>query len=208
MNVKASISPAMVNAAGSSIDFRSHAGQGDTAMPCSPPNLSDLCVSCGLCCSGAVFSHAKLSDADKNVLARCGVSAGDSMYNDDRMHLPCRFLEGTACSIYDRGRPKICGEYMCKLVRELEAGEIALAEAKQVTAQARQLLEDATQGLPPGTDITTGAKALLEDDLPNGPERAELMRARLAYVALQTFIDKRIRTKDQKWIQASSDGMS
>ncbi|MEP5938890.1 MAG: YkgJ family cysteine cluster protein [Erythrobacter sp.] len=173
-------------------------------MSSSTPNISELCVSCGLCCSGAVFSHAKLSEADKDVLAQSGVSAGDGTYTEDRLHLPCRLLQGTACSIYDRGRPQVCGEYLCKLARELDAGEISLAEAKQVTTKARELLDDASSGLPAGTNISTGAKALLDDELPNSPERAKAVKTRLAYVALQTLVDKRIRTKDQKWIEVSA----
>ena len=168
-------------------------------------NLSDLCVSCGLCCTGAIFSHAKLTEDDKAILADAGVSQSDGVYVDDRLPLPCHFLSGTACTIYDQGRPKICGEYLCKLVRDVDAGKTSMDEAKQVAAEARQLLAEASEVLPTGTNIVTGGKALLSDELPEGVSKQAAMQGRLAYFALQALIDKRFRAKDQKLIKISQD---
>jgi len=174
-------------------------------MPETSANLSEVCLSCGLCCTGAIFSHAKLSDADKQILGEAGAIPKDGTYTGDRLHLPCTFLSGTACTIYERGRPEICGEYLCKLVREVENGKTTLDEAKQITAQARQLLDDTNQALPPGTNITTGAQALVDGDLPKGSTQQAAMQGRLAYFALQALLDKRFRAKDQKLIKVSQD---
>ena len=172
-------------------------------MSSDPVNLSELCVACGLCCTGAVFSHAKLSDTDKEILRKSGTKAGDGTYTGERLHLPCNFLNGSACSIYDKGRPKVCGEYLCKLARQVEDGKIEMVEAKTIAAEARRLLEAASAGLPKVTNIATGAKTLVEGVLPDGDDRTKHIKARLAYVALQTLIDNRIRTSDQKWIKSS-----
>jgi len=166
-------------------------------------NLSEMCLSCGLCCTGAIFSHAKLSDNDKAILAEAGAFPEDGVFTGDRLPLPCSFLSETACTIYDRGRPKICGEYLCKLVRDVERGKTTLDEAKQVIARARQLMKEANQALPVGTNITAGAKALIDGDLPAAPTKKAAMQGQLAYIALQALIDKRFRAKDQRLIKVS-----
>ncbi|HEX7861643.1 MAG TPA: YkgJ family cysteine cluster protein [Verrucomicrobiae bacterium] len=90
-----------------------------------PPTFDDsdassLCVECGLCCDGSLFSEVELASDDEGAaLESVGLQIEDS--DDDEpavLMQPCGALCGTRCSIYAQ-RPECCRTFECKVLRNL-----------------------------------------------------------------------------------------
>ena len=86
----------------------------------------DLCLTCGLCCSGALFDHGDLQPGEIGPLIALGAKlcSGDT----PRLAFPCALLSGKACSAYDH-RPTVCSNYRCELLIRRERGLIDNSEA-------------------------------------------------------------------------------
>jgi uncharacterized protein len=97
---------------------------------------STLCTSCGLCCSGVLFTRATLRPDE---VAHAKRHALTVIQRDDgpSFTLPCHLLHDRKCGIYAE-RPGICSAFRCKLLMKLEDGEIsfedALAKVKRLDA--------------------------------------------------------------------------
>jgi Fe-S-cluster containining protein len=172
-------------------------------MVAAKPDLSKLCVNCAICCTGALFSHAKLDEADQDLLLGKGAIHNDDVFSGDRLHLPCAFLSGRTCSIYESGRPKICGQYLCTIAGKVAEGTLDIDAALQLTDKANELLQLVTAGLPAGTDITQATSLLVRGERPGSVEVHAFQRARLAYMALQTLLDRHFRSADQRLIETN-----
>lgn len=158
----------------------------------SEPSLSDLsslCLACGLCCSGTVFTHVTL-DADDRVKLQ---QAGKELINDaDRINFPCQFLCGSTCSAY-KERPKTCAEYRCETLIAAQSGKIGLDDAHQKIASVVALNDKFIRTLPEGIDVTTARQLIGDDQTPPQIDHMQFQDLRLAFVALQAGIDRHIR---------------
>ncbi len=110
--------------------------------------MTDLCVSCNLCCNGSIFARVPVT-ADE----RARLPEGPQFFERDgklRMALPCPKLGANGmCGCYDV-RPQTCSDYNCKLSKATNAGDIAgdmaleiVAEIKQAQARALSLAAQA-----------------------------------------------------------------
>ncbi len=99
-----------------------------------------LCVSCHLCCSGALFGKLMITEDERDAMG-----PGVGTFWDGKtlcMRLRCNFLGSNGgCQAYER-RPSGCGQYKCSLLKKLEAGEIDHGAAMEHVATARTLAAD------------------------------------------------------------------
>ncbi len=97
---------------------------------------SALCIQCGLCCDGTLFTRVRLADEDHLPLG-----AGVQRANDRQRWLPqpCAFLGVDGCHIYSN-RPRPCQDFECLLLQAVNAGEIDLEEARQLIDQTKQMI--------------------------------------------------------------------
>jgi len=94
---------------------------------------SDVCLSCGICCTGAFFLKVEVAPEE----AACVAAVGIDVEKEGPRHvfpLPCSALDGKACGIY-AVRPGICRAFMCKLLDEYAAEHVTLAEAQAITGR-------------------------------------------------------------------------
>jgi len=101
------------------------------------PSLTDtLCTRCGLCCDGSLFAEVELANADEALaLEVMGLKIEDADAGDAELLLqPCGALKGRRCSIYAR-RPECCRTFECRLLQEVQRGEVGIAVAKAKIAQ-------------------------------------------------------------------------
>lgn len=91
---------------------------------------SALCLSCGLCCSGALHHHVRLRPEEVERAATWPVTTS---LDDGRHHmdLPCGCLDGSRCTVYGE-RPAACRTFACRLLLRYRAGEIDEAEAQGI----------------------------------------------------------------------------
>lgn len=144
-------------------------------MP-SPPDGSDLCTACGLCCTGLLFDVAPLEEHELPLAERLRLPLASNQYHD-AFRLPCPHLDGRRCGVYE-SRPTVCGSYECGLLRRFKAGEVALEEALDrvhgVTAQVAALRDRVPAG-PAPQPLWDDARDLLRGS--SKVEREELVRA-------------------------------
>mgnify|MGYP000214895009 CR=1 FL=1 len=87
-----------------------------------------LCTSCGICCSGKLFSYVDISKEEANQLANLGMDVyGEKSKNFKQ---PCTSFGSSGCSIYS-SRPAVCRKYQCRLLKDVIKGARALDEAMQ-----------------------------------------------------------------------------
>jgi hypothetical protein len=107
-----------------------------------------LCVQCGLCCDGTIFEWARVFpeddlaqlEADGFILLTTAARSGFA--------LPCHHQQGRICGVYQRWRPQVCHTFRCALLRRVEAGEVAWAEALARIERAVALVERIQAQLP------------------------------------------------------------
>jgi len=95
-----------------------------------------LCLSCGLCCNGALFPHAYFVFGEN--LSHWQENGFDLVKEDGSVffELGCPHLDGAACTIYDKPRPHTCGGFRCNPLQRLEDGEIELDQAFETVGKA------------------------------------------------------------------------
>ena len=123
--------------------------------------VGELCQICGVCCRGAFFRYALLSDAEVEQLRAAGIPTAVRRNGQKAIRLGCAALRGTLCSIY-RERPKACDAYYCQLAFRLRDGLVTGDEALRVVRETQTLLAQIEADLPPP----------IEGDSPSMMERA------------------------------------
>ena len=137
-----------------------------------PVSLEQLCLTCGMCCDGTLFTHVALTAEESKRLGLNGV-----------IRQPCPQLgEGRKCAVYAQ-RPKGCSSFVCMLGRALEDGEVQLPEAVEVVRQA-QALRGRIDALVPGPGAAMTKARQYED---RGPDSEVAVEVREARRALEAF---------------------
>ncbi|MFT4616063.1 MAG: Fe-S-cluster containining protein [Ilumatobacter sp.] len=98
---------------------------------------SELCVACGICCDGILFSSVTITDpseAERVRALRIPVHVVDERHFFDQ---PCSALGDNGCSIYTE-RPLLCHAYRCLLLKQVDAGTMPLANALRIVEAARR----------------------------------------------------------------------
>jgi Fe-S-cluster containining protein len=121
-------------------------------MATPPPDLTALCLSCGMCCNGALFDFATLG-ADELDHARALGFEVVEIAGEPAFMQPCPQLSGTSCTVYDRPAPAACRKYFCKLAKGVQAGNIAMVEAAGRVASAKDLVAALVPHLEPGESL-------------------------------------------------------
>jgi len=113
-----------------------------------------ICLSCGLCCNGVIFTNVKLQPGDDSAkLQSIGLtlscnsrrkqkapissSIANSTLRSLRFLQPCAAHDGCHCRIY-ADRPQYCREFECKLLKSVAAGRTRFGAALGVIRSARQ----------------------------------------------------------------------
>jgi hypothetical protein len=110
--------------------------------------LSTLCLRCGLCCDGTLFTHVPLRSTEAAPLRALGLPVKER--EDGTRVLPqrCAALDGRRCTAYS-ARPEGCRRYHCQLFSALAEGEVSLPEALAVVDGAHALLAPPRTGREP-----------------------------------------------------------
>src|SRR5690242_17601591 len=89
----------------------------------------DICLTCGLCCNGAIFADVvlqtgddlgRLESAGLTFLAAPGQRVPTGSRNR-RFSQPCAAFDGCQCRIYSE-RPRHCQKFECLLLKGVKAG--------------------------------------------------------------------------------------
>ncbi len=100
----------------------------------------ELCLSCGLCCKGMLFDHAAIETDETELVNQLGLNPYQKKVDYDAFSLPCPRFKDSKCTIYAQ-RPRICGDYQCKLLNGYLQGEISFGESIELVRKAISLME-------------------------------------------------------------------
>jgi hypothetical protein len=113
-------------------------------------SLSTLCLRCGLCCDGTLFTHVPLRRTEVAPLQALGLPVKEREDGTPVLPQRCAALDGSRCTAYME-RPEGCRRYHCNLFSALSEGEVSLDEALAVVDRAHALL--AASGAERGPEV-------------------------------------------------------
>ncbi|MCB2087242.1 MAG: YkgJ family cysteine cluster protein [Sphingomonadaceae bacterium] len=162
-------------------------------------STADLCVHCGLCCTEALFGWIPLVDpAERDRVATHGMAP--PQLEGERFVTPCCFVRDRACTIY-ADRPASCRDFRCEVLVSAQDGAIPLPAALDTVRKAVELHQAVLDKLPADTSLRAMRQRWKEREAtaqPSSPEEAQL---RLAYYALNLFLDRHFRPADGELVE-------
>jgi len=153
---------------------------------------TELCLACGLCCTGHLFSWVRVKATELAPLEKLGLKV---IRNDPRQrgfNQPCPMWNGV-CTIYDHPNyPRGCDAYKCKLLRELLDESVELDQVLRVVKQAKAKIRSVEKILPPS------AHPSFRDRLVEQLEQGEKSTPEFRSMAgdLLEFLDEQFGAKD------------
>lgn len=112
-------------------------------------SLSTLCLACGLCCDGNLFTQVPLAEDEAARLRGRGLPVTVRGDGSPALRQRCGALAGRCCAVYE-ARPAGCRRFVCMLHSALAADELGLTDALEIVARAHALLAAADAVLPAG----------------------------------------------------------
>jgi hypothetical protein len=159
------------------------------------PDASALCVSCGMCCDGALFTNARAEPEEVARLRELGLEVEQVRPGRTQFRLPCPHHHEGHCGIYPDRFLK-CRSFRCALLNRLDSGETTLAEAQATVAQAKAMLSRVSALDPAAGQFGTRVEQRSEPaPAGEGEEVARRRRLLLESLALDLFLDRKFRNR-------------
>lgn len=169
-------------------------GTGDIAQ------ASQLCMDCGLCCTGVVHDAGVLDADEVAPAAELGLALLPASIRAG-WSFPCAALQGTLCGIFGR-RPRCCSRYKCQVLVEMLDGTLPVDEAVARTRHAMQLFADMLAVRPDYLSIYD-TKVMAK----NGLWTPALRDVAIKATALQRYVDRYFRKpNEEKLLPADESG--
>ena len=117
----------------------------------------DLCKNCGFCCDGTLFGKASTFEKEELLVEMERISDKEGFW----IKLPCPYFS-KCCTVYDQGRPRVCGEYKCSILKSAINGTLSYSDASQLVRQVKEQKQGLRALLPKGDEEKTLVKAFDE----------------------------------------------
>ncbi len=102
-------------------------------MPNLPPSglpiEQQVCIQCGFCCDGTLFTHADLLPGEYPNLPPAIRARYQRVGDDESFALGCTYFSGK-CTIYEQDKPTICSTFRCKALKKIADGNLSPAAAR------------------------------------------------------------------------------
>lgn len=101
-----------------------------------PKSEQIICITCGFCCDGTIFSTATLQRGEKGNLPE--KIEENYFVKDDKEYfkLPCQYFS-YKCTIYTREKAIVCSAYRCQLLKDLAEKKITKRKALEKISLAK-----------------------------------------------------------------------
>ena len=153
------------------------------------PDAATLCVSCGLCCKGVLYSNAKAQPDEVGRIAGAGLVV-EQLGERLQFRLPCHHNVEGRCAIYE-DRFSRCRSFRCALLKRVDSGEVALPQALELVAKAKAMVAGVA-ALDPESALVTRRVEVRRAGAAPEPAAARLW---LESLALDMFLDRTFRNK-------------
>ena len=124
-----------------------------------------LCVACGLCCDGTLYERAPIKPDDDPVRLAAAAFVPQALGDRQFFQQPCHHLHHRVCQLYRDWRPNICHSFRCRLLSQLDAGEIGIEAARALVTGTTRLADRVWTQLRQRVGDTAGRplKVLIQD---------------------------------------------
>ena len=168
--------------------------------------MDSICVGCGMCCDGTMYRTVDVGGDDRLELLESAGLIFSTEGDVTSFRQPCSAFDGRCCSVYS-GRPAVCREYRCLLLRRHEAGDVSYDDARNLIARTTAIRDRVRAGLTAyvGTDDTCSLDGLyrlmlakLEAEPDPAAARREHSDLLLTVVALRVILAREFEPRDSK----------
>ena len=153
------------------------------------------CIGCGMCCNGTIYWMAKVTPGEEARIQGHGLELMEEK-GATYFRLPCHHEQCGRCTIYE-DRFDICRSFRCQLLRNYQAGDIELPEARRRVETTLALVEKVRADDPSATNAFRRREIRARlSEAPSGetgPEKAARARKLLNIVALDTCLERWFR---------------
>jgi Fe-S-cluster containining protein len=101
---------------------------------------SALCLACGLCCNGVLYSQVNVEPEHVPLVSTLGLTVEEFDDHSVGFRQPCVLYQQNRCSAYPH-HPPACKAYRCALLRKYEAGDATLDDGLAIVNQVKELLK-------------------------------------------------------------------
>jgi hypothetical protein len=155
---------------------------------------STLCVGCGLCCNGVLFTNARAEPGEVPRMRELGLEV-EKVGERLQFRQPCPQHHDGQCGIYSDRFLK-CRTFRCALLKRLDSGETTLADAQAIVGQARAMLGRVAGLDPAAAQYRVRAEQRASAPAVGNSEESVLRRRLLIEgLALDLFFDRKFRNK-------------
>ncbi|MDB4459314.1 YkgJ family cysteine cluster protein [bacterium] len=105
-------------------------------MKAPPTTISELCIRCGLCCSGVLFADVLLKKNDTTTALEGAELPLEDREGGTYLLQPCAALCRGRCQVYEQ-RPTDCRKFNCAVVKKVKRGKLTLEEGAQLVRRAK-----------------------------------------------------------------------
>jgi hypothetical protein len=92
-----------------------------------------VCIGCGLCCDGTLFSHLGVVDESDLGMPLAALGVAVIVEADPPVFaLPCPAFDGRSCAIHSLQRPRACGWFECDVSRAVADGSMSREHARRI----------------------------------------------------------------------------
>jgi hypothetical protein len=154
-----------------------------------------LCKSCGLCCTGHLFSWVRLRAVELDPSQALGLNVIRSDPHQRGFTQPCPLWQGQ-CTVHTSPHyPRVCRSYQCKLLKEVLDENIPLPESLTVVQQAKEMINELETLLPVSPNISFRERLVAQMERGNAEKRFQLKADALLifferYFGVNDFFDK------------------
>jgi len=155
-----------------------------------------LCLTCGLCCDGTLFSTVQLKPDDEITLLRAvGINI-----TDGHLKQPCAAYKNCTCIVY-ANRPQGCRTFQCQFLKRFERNDISYATALKIINKVVSLKDEvkalalaASTNMQSKEDVTLLMKRWWGESS-IGATKQNYADVFLKFGALQVYLDRFFRAK-------------
>jgi hypothetical protein len=111
----------------------------------SPEQEQEICLTCGMCCDGTLFDHAKVEPGEKDLLPD---EIRKNYFRDgenEKFKLPCSYFSNR-CTIYSHHRASTCWKFRCELLKKFSERKITITDAFKIIQSAHALRSEIFSG--------------------------------------------------------------
>jgi uncharacterized protein len=113
----------------------------------SAKDASTLCIKCGLCCLGTLFSHVQVHPHEVQQVKELGLTLRERG-KDTVFDQACSAFKDGCCSVY-KSRPKQCVTYICKLNKDVMNATCSLSEGLDIVQDVKEYTDQVLSALSP-----------------------------------------------------------